>query len=191
MPRVRDMADVSAPTHHHGLNPTPQPRRASAIPLGALLLLVAPALALAADPTPGPAATPRPPTCAERFPEDGPAGVDLRLGCVVSEVVGLYTAGQAAPPPALSTYAIVLAILVLGAIVLALAVGRMFAGRAGRRLAPVLAGEWWVCATCHSVNGSGVAHCYSCGASPPDGPTLRTADAPATPQSFGRTRKSG
>ena len=159
--------------------------------LGAALLLASPAWALGADATSDPGATPPPPTCAERFPEDGPAGVDLRLGCIVGEVVGLYTAGQAAPPAPLSTYMIVLAILVAGGIVLALLAGRVLARRAGQRLAPVLAGEWWVCASCHSVNGTGVAHCYSCGAARSDGATLRTDDAPVTPQSFGGTRKRG
>jgi hypothetical protein len=159
--------------------------------LGAALLLAAPADMLGADPTPDPGATPRPPTCAERFPEGGPAGVDLRLGCIVGEVVGVYTAAQEAPPAPLSTYVIGLGMLVGAGLVLTLLAGRMLARRAGRRLAPVLAGEWWVCASCHSVNGAGVAHCYSCGATRPDGPLLRTDDAPATTQSFGSTRKRG
>lgn len=159
--------------------------------LGAALLLAAPAGALATDPTPDPGATPRPPTCAERFPEEGPAGVDLRLGCIVGEVVGLYTTADEAPPAPLSTYVIALAMLVGAGLVLTLLAGRMLARRAGRRLAPVLAGEWWVCARCHSVNAAGAAHCYSCGATPPEGPMLRTDAEPLMPQSFGSTRKRG
>ena len=80
---------------------------------------------------------------------------------------------------------------VLAAAVLVILAGRFLRRRAGRRLAPVLADEWWVCASCRSVNGAGVARCYSCGSARPDGPTLRTDTAPATPQSFGSTRKRG
>ena len=162
-----------------------------ALALALLACLAAPAAVLAADRTPDPNATARPPSCAERFPEDGPAGVDLRLGCIVSEVAGLYTAGQGAAPPPLSSYAIVLVGLGIGAAAVALLVGRLLRGRAGRRLAPVLADEWWVCASCRSVNGAGVGRCYSCGSARPDGPTLRTDAAPATPQSYGSTRKRG
>lgn len=169
------------------------PAGARAVVIGVVLLaaLAAPAATLAADPTPDPGASARPPTCSERFAEEGPAGVDLRLGCIVSEVVGLYTAGQAGAPPPLSSYAIALALLVLGVVVLAVVAGRFIGRQAGERLAPVLADEWWVCASCRSVNGAGIARCYSCGSSRPDGPTLRTDTAPATPQSFGSTRKRG
>jgi hypothetical protein len=192
LPCLRDVADDGATPDDDRLTLTAsRALRSVAAAFAAALLLTAPLVALAAEPTPGAAPTPAPPTCAERFPEDGPAGVDLRLGCIVSQVVGLYTAGQQAPPPTLSTYAIALAGVLVGGIILALLVGRVVRRRAGERLAPVLAGEWWACPSCHSVNGAGVAHCYSCGATRPDGPTLRTDDAPATPQSFGSTRKRG
>lgn len=149
-----------------------------------------PGVVLGADPTPDPGAAPlRPPTCAERFPEEGPAGVDLKLGCIVSEVVGLYTPD--APPPPLSTYAILVGIVITAGVLLVWVVGRMLAHRAGRRLAPVLADAWWVCGRCRSVNGAGVEHCYSCGAGRPDGPMLTTSDRPEIPQSFGSTRKRG
>jgi hypothetical protein len=144
-----------------------------------------PATALSADPTPGPPAGSGP-TCAERYPEDGPAGVDLRLGCVVSELVGLYTAGQAAPPPPLSTYAVALGIAIAVAAGLLLLAGRLLARRAGQRLAPVTPGEWWLCSTCRSVNGTAAAQCYSCGSPRGTGPSLLTDEQPATPQSFGR-----
>lgn len=171
-------------------------RRASTrvIPATAVLafaLLVGPASAHGADPTPDPAATARPASCAERFPAEGPAGVDLRLGCIVGEVVGLYTPGQAVAPAPLSSYAIVVAIVAVGVVIAVWLVGRLVARRAGRRLAPVLPGEWWVCATCRSVNGAAVARCYSCGSGRPDGPSLRTDADPSTPQSFGSTRKRG
>lgn len=169
---------------------------ASLIVAAALVAAAAPVLG--ADPTADPTADPGTggatrPTCAERYPEEGPAGVDLRLGCIVGEVVGQYTGsvGQEATPA--STYGlIVLGILVSGFVLIWL-VGRFVGRAAGRRLAPVQPGEWWLCGTCRSVNGAGVQHCYSCGARSPDdpGPTLRTDDAPSTVQSFGSTRKRG
>ena len=139
-------------------------------------------MSLAADPTP----SPRPPTCAERFPDEGPGGVDLRLGCIVSELVGLYSAGQAGPPPTLSTYAIGLVTavaLIVGASLLAV---RFLASRAASRLAPVVPTEWWLCPGCRSVNAARATRCYRCGSPPAGGPTLPTDDTPATPQSFGR-----
>jgi hypothetical protein len=159
-----------------------------------LALTLAPA-ALAADPTPDPAATIRPPTCAERFPSEGPAGVDLRLGCIVGEVVGVYTPGQPELPVPMSSYAIAVVLFVIGILIVILFTGRFLhwlaARSIGRRLAPVLPGEWWVCASCKSVNGANAGRCYSCGAGRPDGPALMTDDQPNIPQSFGRKRKSG
>ena len=159
--------------------------------LAAMLGLGSAAGVLAADPTQAPGVPAGPPTCAERFPAEGPAGVDLRLGCIVSEVVGLYTAGQTAPPPPLSTYAMVVAAFVLAAVVAVWLAGRFVARRAARRMAPVLAAEWWICASCRSVNGAGVARCYSCGSGRPDGPMLTTDEHPEIAQSFGSTRKRG
>jgi hypothetical protein len=155
------------------------------------------AVVLAADPTTGPGSgAGAAPTCAERYPAEGPAGLDLRLGCLIGELVGHYTGSAAtantAATPA-STYGlIVLAILVAGALAIWLA-GRLVGRIAGRRLAPVRADTWWLCATCRSVNDSRAGHCYSCAAPRPEavGPLLRTDDAPSTTQSFGSTRKRG
>jgi hypothetical protein len=160
--------------------------RLARVLIAVALLLVAPAAAIAGDPSPPP--QPRPPTCAERFPEEGPAGVDLRLGCVVSEVVGLYTPGQASKPPTISTYALVLLGIVLGVAVVAVLATRLLARRAGEALAPVTPDAWWQCSTCRSVNGAGVRHCHSCGSPRPSdaGVILETDDSPGTPQSFGR-----
>jgi hypothetical protein len=154
--------------------------------LAASLLLAAPTVALAADPTAPP--DPRPPTCAERFPEEGPAGVDLRLGCVVSELVGLYTPGQAAAPPTISTYALGLIGLVVAIALVAVLGTRLLARRAGAVLGPVTPEAWWQCPRCRSINGAGVTRCYSCGSTRPDdvAVTLTTSDAPGVPQSFGR-----
>jgi hypothetical protein len=210
LPRLRDLA-----LHHpalHGRDPdepaslTGSPlaagtrarhdRDLSVIAIVAFAVLAAlaagrPPVSRGADPTAAPDATARPATCAERFPEEGPAGVDLRLGCTVGEVVGVYTAANPGRPAPLSTYAILVGIVIAGGLGLAWLVGRFFARRAGRRLAPVLPSTWWVCASCSSVNGAGVQRCYSCGTPQPDGPMLSTADDPGIPQSFGRTRKSG
>jgi len=151
------------------------------------LLLVAVAPTFGADPAP--AATQRPPTCAERFPEEGPAGVDLRLGCIVSEVVGLWRPDQAASPPTLSAYAITLGVLVAAVIGLGLVATRFLARRAGERLAATTPEAWWVCPSCHSINGLGASRCYNCaGPRPADAGAapMLTSDAPVTPQSFGR-----
>jgi hypothetical protein len=114
--------------------------------------------------------------------------VDLRLGCIVSELVGLYTPGQAAAPPTISTYAIALGALVLAVAGLALVATRLLARRAGAALAPVTPAAWWQCPRCRSVNGAGVTRCYSCGLPRPAevAVTLATDEAPGTPQSFGR-----
>lgn len=163
-----------------------------ALALLGTIALARPSGSLAADPTQPPGGQAGdPPSCADRYPAEGPAGVDLRLGCIVSEVVGLYTAGQASAPPPLSTYAIAVGGLVLaGAVGLWLA-GRLLARRAGSRLAPVLASSWWICATCRSVNGAGILRCYSCKSARPDGPMLTTDDHPEIAQSFGSRRKRG
>jgi hypothetical protein len=160
--------------------------RTGRVIIAVALLLAAPAGAAAADPSTAPQA--RPPTCAERFPEEGPAGVDLRLGCVVSELVGLYAPGQAAAPPTISTYALTLVGIVLSITVLGVVATRLLARRAGEALAPVMPDAWWQCPTCRSVNGAGVTRCYSCGAPRPVdvGVILETDDRPGTPQSFGR-----
>ena len=207
LPRLRDLAlhDPTTDPLHLIASHRPRVRRRPIVPSRTVALLAiaavvavaavitfGPVVTLAADPTQGPAAsTPAPPTCAERFPAEGPAGVDLRLGCIVGEVVGLYTAGQATPPAPLSTYAIVVAALVLVAVIAVWLLGKALARRASRRLAPVLASEWWVCASCRSVNAAGVARCYSCGSDRPDGPMLRTDEHPEVAQSFGSTRKRG
>ena len=72
---------------------------------------------------------------------------------------------------------------VLGAVAIAT---RLVRRAAGRRLAPILPDEWWLCATCRSVNAIKVQRCYSCGGPVSGGPTLLTDDVPATPQTFGR-----
>lgn len=153
----------------------------------AVALLAATATgASAADPSAPP--EPRPPTCAERFPAEGPAGVDLRLGCVVSELVGLYAPGQVSAPPTISTYALALLAIALGIALVVILSTRLVARRAGAALASVTPDAWWQCPSCRSVNGIGVTRCYSCGAHRPADVevTLATDDSPGTPQSFGR-----
>ncbi|HTK45187.1 MAG TPA: hypothetical protein VL749_07535 [Patescibacteria group bacterium] len=167
--------------------------RPALLATGGLLLLSLLALvpgaagAAAADPAAG--ASPRPPTCTERFPAEGPAGVDLRLGCIVSEVIGLWRPSQTSPPPPLSAYAVAVGILAMALIALGLVAARLLARRAGQRLAPVTPEAWWVCPSCHSINGVGTARCYNCALPAPDDIStalLPTSDQPVTPQSFGR-----
>lgn len=152
------------------------------------VLASAPAVSKAADPvaTAGPA--PARATCAERFPAEGPAGVDLRLGCIAGEIVGLYTAASGEPPAPISSWALILGVGVGSVAFAGWLVTRALSRRAGRRLAPVLAQSWWVCEGCRSVNGAEKRRCYSCGAPPSDGPTMATSDSPETPQSFGGGR---
>jgi len=155
----------------------------------AIILVPGPSAVLAADPAAGPSETARPPTCAERFPAEGPAGVDLRLGCIVSELIGLWRPDQAAPPPTLSAYAIALGILIVATAGLGLIGMRLVGRAAGRRLAPITPDAWWVCPTCRSINGIGVTRCYDCGAPRPAAGAaqlMATGQDPSTPQSFGR-----
>jgi len=157
----------------------------------AILLSVGSQAGLAADPGTATTETPRPATCAERFPAEGPAGVDLRLGCIVSEVIGLWRPDQAAQPPTLSTYAIFTGVLVTAIAGLGLISVRLMARRAGARLAPTTPDAWWVCPTCRSVNGLAASRCYNCATARPDAgvaAVMQTREDPATPQSFGRGR---
>lgn len=146
-----------------------------AMALGFLLGLgIAPMAARAADPSNGPAA--RQPTCQERYPDAGPGGVDLQLGCVLAELVGAYTGADTRDPTPLSSYVRpLLLVALLGAgLVISLVLARR---RLGRRLAPVLAAEWWSCPTCRSVNPGVVTSCYACGAGrPEDAPTMARDD---------------
>lgn len=150
------------------------------IVLGILLAWVVALAAPEAVSAQEPSATPeprRPPTCAERFPAEGPAGVDLRLGCIVSELVGLYTTSSSGEPPTLSTYVVTLALGVAAGLLL-LAVGmRWLKRRVSQRLAPVLPAAWWICPACRSVNPERVAGCYRCGSPPGDEPPMPTGHA--------------
>lgn len=158
--------------------------------IGALILvaLASAGSAAAADPqrTPPPS---RAPSCADRYPADGPAGVDLQLGCVVNEVVhgylGLGSEGSGEPArisawlPSLGGVALGLAGIVL--------VIREARRRTGRRLASVVATSWWSCPACRSLNAAGTGTCYRCGRTSEAGLTeLRTDAEPLMPQSFGR-----
>jgi len=137
-------------------------------------LTLGPATALAGDPPSGSPA--HDPTCQERYPNDGPGGVDLQLGCVIAQVVGAYSGADTRDPAPLSSYLRpLLLVALLGAgLIVALLLARR---RLGRRLAPVLAAEWWSCPTCHSVNPGVATSCYACGtARPEDAPTMARDD---------------
>lgn len=166
-----------------------RPVRSAAPTLAAALalagaLLASPSTALAQEGTPVPTPAPTP-NCSDRFPAEGPAGVDLRLGCIVGELVGLYTASSRDDPPTLSAYVLVTAGSAALGVVLVLLALRLVTRRAARRLAPVTPSEWWICPSCHSVNATAASRCYACGSPPGDGPTLPTDRAPRTPQSLG------
>lgn len=139
-----------------------------------------------AAPDPGPS---RPLTCLDRYPADGPAGVDLLLGCIVNEVTQAYLgAGRAsdAEPPGISAYLGQGALLAGVLVLLALAL-RAIRDRAGRRLAPALPTTWWSCRGCKSLNAAGRTVCYRCGRPQEAGTAeLRTDAEPPAPQSFGR-----
>jgi hypothetical protein len=141
----------------------------------------------AADPTP----TPQRPTCAERYPADGPAGVDQRLGCVVSELVGHYTGGGSGEPVPISTYLGPLLVLA-GGFALLFVLFRSGLGRASRRLAPAAPGAYWLCPDCRSVNEPTRVACYSCNRPwGPEASIVPTAERPEMVQRFGGHRKAG
>lgn len=168
----------------------------AALVLGAVLVFAAAlaAVVIAADSSPSPAATPAPapptPTCSERYPADGPAGVDLLLGCVVSELVryagGLGKLEPTREPPRLSEYLVPIA-MVVAAIVGVLLVVRVARRDAARRLAPAVPAAWWSCPSCRSLNAAGRQRCYRCGhAFEADVTELRMDAEPLAAQSFGR-----
>jgi hypothetical protein len=148
-----------------------------------------PGAVAAAEPTatPAPAATSRPPTCAERYPADGPGGVDLQLGCIVNELVAYAGGlGPSDQPLRLTAYLAPIAAIAAGLVGLVLVV-RQLNHRARRRIAPAAPVAWWSCPACRSLNPAGRLTCYRCNRSFESGATeMRTdADTPA-PQAFGR-----
>lgn len=155
---------------------------ASALAASALVIS-----ALAADPTPGPTPSVRPPTCTERYPADGPAGVDLQLGCVVNELIGfLGGVGEPGGSHRLSEYGVPIGVGAAALVLLALAI-RQVRRAAGRRLAAAAPSAVWSCPTCRSLNDASHDHCYRCGRPfEPGDLELRTDAEPLAPQSFGR-----
>lgn len=143
----------------------------------------------AAEPSPTPAITRPPPNCTERYPADGPAGVDLRLGCIVAELVGAYTApGDTATAPRISSWLGPIAFAGAG-VALVWIVVRSMSRRVGTRLAPVVPAAWWSCSGCRSLNADGIVACYRCRRPRTDEPTLIPgSDGPDGPRSAGDTR---
>ncbi len=134
-----------------------------------------------------PDASARPPTCAEQFPADGPAGLDLQLGCVVRELTGLYLGSGAADQPArISALGPPLAALATG-LAIAWLVVRWVRRRAGARMAAAAPEAWWSCTGCRSLNAAGVLRCYACGrAWDPASLEVRVDPDALADQSFGR-----
>ena len=154
-----------------------------------LVLVSASATVLAADPIPTSSVAPtsRPATCAERYPAEGPGGVDLQLGCVASELVGYFSGlGPSDQPQRLTAYLAPIAVVTLGLAAFLLA-GRQLHRRASRRIAPATPAAWWSCPACRSLNAAGRETCYRCGRPFEEGATeMRTDAEPPAPQSFGR-----
>lgn len=199
----RRAAAVRAPTAGVGasaIGPCRRPPRVfdgrlGRLPRLAALWLVVAALSLAgtaaavaaAEPSPTPSPTPRPPTCTERYPEEGPAGIDLRLACIVQELLGLGQPGDR--PARISEWAGTIALLAglgFAAFLVVYTIAGRLKRRFDRRTAPARPGAWWQCPDCRSVNGTGRATCYSCArARPPDALVLPTAETPIMVQRFG------
>ena len=151
-----------------------------------MFVSVAAATGASADPnaTNPPAA--RPPTCAERYPAEGPGGVDLQLGCLVTELVGFYTGAGASivgEPVRIPAYLWPAALLVAAGVPLAFVARRFL----GRRVASVAPTAFWQCPACRSVNPAGAEACYRCRRPWEPGVTeFRSDGEPPAPQSFGR-----
>jgi hypothetical protein len=139
-----------------------------------------------ATPTPG-AVTPRPASCAERYPAEGPGGVDLQLGCLVNELVAYAGGlGPSDQPQRLTAYLVPIAVVVAGLVALVL-VARQLNRRARRRIAPAMPVAWWSCPACRSLNPAGRLACYRCNRPFEPGATeMRTDAEPPAPQAFGR-----
>jgi hypothetical protein len=136
---------------------------AGLLAIAAVVMIAArPGSIRAADPSAGPvigAAR----TCAERFPAQGPGGVDLQLGCMAGEIISAYTgAAQSADPERLSTWIARLGVFALLLVALML-LGRTLGRRLGRRLAPSAPDSWWSCPHCMSLNEDHARACYGCG----------------------------
>jgi hypothetical protein len=148
--------------------------------LAMAMAIAAAAPTLAADPGPSPDPSPAPRlSCAERYPANGPGGVDLQLGCVAAEVVGGYSSlGPSRDPERLSTWLLRLGGVAIGAILLLLAASAL-RRRAGRRLAPTAPNAWWSCPRCRSLNADHATRCYACGERWT--PAALTLDSPTAP----------
>jgi hypothetical protein len=129
-----------------------------------VLTASAPSVVQASDPVSTSA-----PTCADRYPPGGPAGIDLRVACALGEVVGLATgSGEPADPEGVAAG---LRLVALGAAALAaVLLGLRMTGRlAVRVIAPGGPPAAWPCPACHSVNPASSARCYACRTMRPPG----------------------
>ncbi|TAK00641.1 MAG: hypothetical protein EPO36_07935 [Chloroflexota bacterium] len=148
-----------------------------------------PVIVRAASPEPSATTSPtaRPPTCAERYPAEGPGGVDLQLGCLVNELVSYAGGlGPSDQPQRLTAYLAPIAAVAAGLAVLLL-VARQLNRRAARRVAPATPVAWWSCPACRSLNAAGRDTCYRCGRPFEVGAVeMRTDAEPPAPQAFGR-----
>jgi hypothetical protein len=158
-------------------------RPLAALAAAVLLLLAGSASVLAEDP----AGDPR---CADWEQNGAPAGIDMRLVCTATEVIGTYTGTEGSHRDLLPLAGVAVASGVALAVV-AWAVVMQLTRRAGRRLAPAAPASWWMCPRCHSLNAAGTPACYACRDAAPadaDDPAARmpTAPEPVIDQRFGR-----
>lgn len=150
------------------------------------------ASAASPDPSVNAPPTARPLTCAERYPADGPGGVDLQLGCVVNELVAYAGGlGPSDQPQRLTAYVVPIAAVALALVALVL-VARQLNRRADRWIAPAAPVAWWPCPACRSLNVARRETCYRCGRPLESGTAeMRTDAEPPAPQSFGRRFNGG
>ncbi len=126
-----------------------------------------------------PAALADDPRCADWEQNGAPAGVDLRLVCTATQVIGAYT-GQSTTDPnqePLLPYVVGLLVTGIGLASVGVVATKVVGRKAGRRLAPERPDAWWVCPSCQSVNAEGRPACYACHAPRADVP----ADGDARP----------
>jgi hypothetical protein len=126
---------------------------------------------------------PRDPRCSDWEQHGAPPGIDLRVVCTATQIIGTYTGsgtGDITDEPALP-YVVALLVTGAGLAVVGLVAMRFVGGRAGRRLAPAAPDAWWVCPSCQSLNAVGRPACYACHAGAPatrgeGAPVLHRAD---------------
>ena len=128
-----------------------------------LVVALAPPVS-AADPSPTPSPTKDPRTCVQRYPIDGPGGVNLQIACTVVELVASDAKSdvKAEAQARIASGVGPVVVLVSAAVVAWIAVQWM-SRRTGARLAPTQPAGGWSCTHCRSLTAIGITNCYRCG----------------------------